>query len=87
MLHAVRDLLVVAVAAHAPAVGAGEGANAVEQVPVKVVAPVGVPVDPGGPGERGREGARAADARVGEADAGAEVREEVGHCRLRWRLL
>ena len=87
MLHAVWDLLVVAVAAHAPAVGPRVGANAVEQVAVEVVAPVGVPVDPGGPGERGWEGARTADARVREADAGAEVREEVGHCLLRHPLL
>ena len=69
------------------AVGAGVGANAVEQVAVEVVVPVGVPVDPGGPGERGREGACAADARVREADAGAEVREEVGHCLSRHPLL
>ena len=48
MLNAMGDLLVVAITAHAAAVGSGVGRNAVQEVAVEVVAAVGVAINASG---------------------------------------
>ena len=75
-----RDLLVVAVTAHAAAVSAGIGRNAVQEVAVEVIAAVGVAVDASGARERGGEWTAATYASIWETDSGIEVAEEIGHC-------